>query len=446
MVMTLYGLPFIRVQVPNPLPLPAEEAPPNALPATVNVPDSGIIERQITFIPQIDADGVIERTGNNYPILTDLQIEDKFLNAQTGLATAVQASDGRIIDAVQEGFPEMPEFSYDLSLSSSLSETSDLIVRDVVLVDGIYEVQDYTPQVSQIITQDIDFLRDETTFGPEPDGGASWYPDQFYDFTSTAVQTGTEITNRSQLVITPAQYKPTSEGAGRLRIYSEVTFKIVYVDPNAAQAEQTLSDDTAPIIDNVRAISTAAISTSHRVGVKARDDISAVADLTVEGVYLQDGTIWQPLSFSFSSANDAWIAEVPTELGATNYIITVSDEAGNAASYTGKGRLSVPTVATIDSATIAGPEEVIVGSTEVFTVSLSSATAGDIEPVWYTWQPEPDAGQGTEVVTYTFDILGTQQIGVQVENRVGSLTSTRSVTVTTESEPADRLYLPLIIR
>jgi hypothetical protein len=51
-------------------------------------------------------------------------------------------------------------------------------------------------------------------------------------------------------------------------------------------------------------------------------------------------------------------------------------------------------------------------------------------------------------VTYTFDTLGTQQIGVEVENRAGSLTSTRSVTVTTESEPepADRLYLPLIIR
>jgi len=348
---------------------------------------------------------------------------------------------------VQEGFPEMPEFSYDLSLSSSLSETSNLIVRDVVLVDGIYEVQDYTPQVSQIITQDIDFLRDETTFGPAPDGDASWYPDQFYDFTRTAVQTGTEITDRSQLVITPAQYKPTSEGAGRLRIYSEVTFKIIYVDPNAAQAEQTLSDDTAPIIDTVRAISNAPIgSPSHRVGVNARDDTSATADLQVEGVYLQNGTIWQPLSFSLSSANDIWIAEVPTELGATNYIITVSDEAGNAASYTGKGRLSVPTIATIDSATIAGPEEVTVGSTGVFTVSLSSVNEGAIEPVWYTWQPEPDAGQGTEVVTYTFDISGTQQISVEVENRAGNLTSTRNVRVIPESTPVERLYLPLIIR
>jgi hypothetical protein len=447
MVMTLYGLPFIRVKVPEPLPRPAEEAAPAAPPAVVDVPDSGIIERQITFFPQIDVDGVIERTGNNYPILTDLQIEDKFLDAQTGLAAAVQASEGRIIDAVQEGFPEMPEFSYDLSLSSSLSETNNLIVRDVAFVEGTYEVQDYTPQVSQIITQDVDFLRDETTFGPAPDGGASWYPDQFYDFTRTAVQTGTEITDRSQLVITPAQYKPTSEDAGRLRVYSEMTFKVIYIDPNAAQAEQTLSDDTPPIIDTVRAISTAPIgSSSHRVGVNARDDTSATADLQVEGVYLQDGTIWQPLSFSLSSAPDVWIAEVPTELGATNYIITVSDEAGNVASYTGKGRLAVPTVAIISDATIAGPENVIVGSTGVFTVSLSSATAGDIEPVRYTWQPEPDAGQGTEVVTYTFDTLGTQQIGVQVENRASSLTSTRSVTVTTEPEPADRLYLPLLIR
>jgi hypothetical protein len=301
--------------------------------------------------------------------------------------------------------------------------------------------------VSQIITQDIDFLREETTFGPSPDGESAWYPDQFYDVTRTAVQTGTEITNRSQLVITPAQYKPTSEGAGRLRIYSEVTFKVIYIDPNAAQAEQTLSDDTPPIIDTVRAISNAPIgSPAHRVAVLARDDTSATADLRVEGVYLQDGTIWQPLSFSLSSTPDLWIAEVPTELGATNYIITVSDEAGNAASYTGKGRLAVPTIAIITEATIAGPENVIVGSTGVFTVSLSSATPGDIEPVQYTWQPEPDEGQGTEVVTYTFDTLGTQQISVEAENRAGSLTRTRSVTVTTESEPADRLYLPLIIR
>jgi hypothetical protein len=450
MVMTLYGLPFIRVQVPEPLPLSADEVLPEPPPATIDVPESGIIERLITFRPQIDTDGVIERTGNNYPILLDLEIDDRFVAAQTGLAAAVQASEGRIIDAVQEGFPEMPEFSYDLSVSSSLSETSNLIVRDVVFVEGTYDVQDYTPQVSQIITQDIEFLREEVTFAPATSGSTAWYPEHFYDFTRTVVQTGTERINLSQLVVTPAQYKPTSEDAGRLRIYSDMTFKVIYVDPNATQAEQTLGDDTAPIIDIVRAISDApSVPPTHQVAVKARDDTSATTDLLVEGVYLENGTIWKPLSFSPGSTSDLWIAEVPTELDATSYIINVSDEAGNTASFNGKGRLNVPAVAAIDDATIKGPEEVTVGSTGVYTVSLTTAGQGVVEPVRYTWEPEPDAGQGTDVVTYTFDISGTQQIGVEVENRAGSLRSTRSISVTVETEPEPterRLYLPRVTR
>jgi hypothetical protein len=454
MVMTLYGLPFLRVKVPEPLPFPAEEAVPAPPPADVDVPDSGLVERLLTFRPQIDANGVITRTGNNYPILIDLQIEDRFVTTRTGLAAAVQASDGRIIDAVQEGFPELPEFSYDLSLSSSISDASSLVVRDVVFVGGEYTVQDYTPQVSQIITQDIEFLQEEVNFGPDADGEAAWYPDHFYDVTRTNVQTGTDIVSRSQLVITPAVYKPVSDSAGRLRIYEELTFKVIYVDPNAVQAEQTLSDSTAPIIDNVRAISNASIGApSHRVAVKARDDTTATADLLVEGVYLENGTTWLPLNFSIGSVDDLWITEVPTELGATNYIISVRDKAGNVASYTGKGRLSVPTVAVLSGATIDGPADITVGSTAAFTATLATVGEGAIEPILYTWEPEPDTGQGTEAVTYTFDITGTQQIGVTIENRAGSVNSTRSISVTQAGDPGDpvdpgdqRLYLPLVER
>jgi hypothetical protein len=56
-------------------------------------------------------------------------------------------------------------------------------------------------------------------------------------------------------------------------------------------------------------------------------------------------------------------------------------------------------------------------------------------------------------VTYTFDITGTQQIGVTIENRAGSVNSTRSISVTQAGDPVDpvdpgdqRLYLPLVER
>ncbi len=80
----------------------------------------------------------------------------------------------------------------------------------------------------------------------------------------------------------------------------------------------------------------------------------------------------------------------------------------------------------VEEAKILGPEEGLVG-TYTFT-----ARAGPLEalpPFTYTWQPEPDAGQGTSEATYSWDSPGTYAITVTVENCGGYVRASHVITL-----------------
>jgi len=65
-----------------------------------------------------------------------------------------------------------------------------------------------------------------------------------------------------------------------------------------------------------------------------------------------------------------------------------------------------------------GPTEGVAGERYTFTATVSPPTA--TSPFTYTWSPMPDGGQGTDVVTYSWDTAGNKPISVTVENAGGA--------------------------
>jgi hypothetical protein len=444
MVMTLYGLPFIRVKVDNPQPFPPEEATPGSRPLIIDVPDSGLVERTITFTVDVALDGFTNRTQRRYPTLNDGDVTvlaDTFI--QAGFGTA---SEPRIIQAAQGGMPEFPEFAYDLSVSGSGGE--NLHIQSVTFLDGSYgTVEDYAPVVSQVISQEIDYLP-EVDFAPPFDtGDGLWYPELFYDYTTTDILTGTE--QRNQLLVMPVQFQAQDEGeSGLLRLYDQMTFRVLYVDPTAAQADRTLSDTVPPVIEAVRTVQPGQqnqlAATNARVLVEARDDVSADEALLVEGAYIVEndtGDTWVNTTFTYDAENERWEGAIPGDAGTVSYIVYVYDEAGNMSTFTGKGGFSGQDVTALENATIQGPGAVIIDETTTFTVEVAPATA--TMPISYTWAPEPDMGQGTAVVSYTFATTGTRTLAVEVRNIAGPVTGTLEVDVMRDDI---LVYLPLIVR
>jgi hypothetical protein len=76
---------------------------------------------------------------------------------------------------------------------------------------------------------------------------------------------------------------------------------------------------------------------------------------------------------------------------------------------------------------IVGPASGAINQPLAFTAVVTPA--GATPWLLYAWAPEPGAGQGTAVVTYTFTTVGTQTIGVTVANCGGNRAATRAVEI-----------------
>jgi hypothetical protein len=93
-----------------------------------------------------------------------------------------------------------------------------------------------------------------------------------------------------------------------------------------------------------------------------------------------------------------------------------------------------------ESASISGPVEGIVGESYAFTATYIPLTAEP--PISYTWSPEPDGGQGTDVAAYSWGAPGTKTITVTVENAYGAAPpATHEILIEDY-----RIYLPVVIR
>lgn len=82
----------------------------------------------------------------------------------------------------------------------------------------------------------------------------------------------------------------------------------------------------------------------------------------------------------------------------------------------------------VEGAKIVGAEEGPVG---LYTFTAEPAPLEALPPFTYTWQPEPDAGQGTSEAVYSWALPGTYAITVTVENCGGYVQATHTITIYT---------------
>jgi len=92
--------------------------------------------------------------------------------------------------------------------------------------------------------------------------------------------------------------------------------------------------------------------------------------------------------------------------------------------------------------TISGPTTSQTGQTDVFTAQVEPQAG--VEPVTYSWSPEPGSGQGTSHATYTWHTPGAYTLSVQATNVAGAVVSD---THTVQVELGEwTLYLPVTLR
>lgn len=89
--------------------------------------------------------------------------------------------------------------------------------------------------------------------------------------------------------------------------------------------------------------------------------------------------------------------------------------------------------------TINGPTMGLIRQAYVFSATIEPLTA--TQPITYSWFPEPDAGQGTAVVTYSWPLTGTQVITIGAANLGGVVTDSHVIMI-----DLPRIYLPVVFK
>ena len=352
-VMTLYGLPFMQVKIPNPqLPPPEERPDAPALRLVPPLPAGalGSIERILTFTIDLENREVLRNNVEigDVPTITSIDIEDSFISS--GSLVSPQA---RIFRANQIGRPNLPQFAYDITALQAISSTDQLDVRDVTFLGGIYGHEaGYNPVVSQVVTE-TDSILSRTTVEPTFTAGAGiWYPDRFYGHSSV----GEGVENRDQLVVSAAQFRADSGGSsGLMRPYKQMSFRIRYTDPRASDAKPAVADQTAPAIESVTLFASSPQLALQQAGgatnivVRVSDGADETGVGSVEAVYVTNNGIddvWQKVTFTqdqnVSGPLQRWVANVPVAPSQVRVIVTASDRAGNATTYTAKGSFAPP--------------------------------------------------------------------------------------------------------
>ncbi|WP_299756813.1 peptidase [uncultured Chloroflexus sp.] len=348
LITTLYGLPWKRILVDNPLTAPVEdlnaELPIND--RTAPIPTSGSqLTRTITFTISYDANYLRPtRTGQAVQLTAgNFTITDTFLLASTfNVTPTVTVFDNNLI-----GMPSLPAFTYDITALSGSDDDDHqpLVVRDIIFLGGQYNtVENFNPTVTQIVTETSTPLI-TTTIEPDFSAGIGvWVPDRFFGYSST----GSGDSQRDTLISTAAQFRATNGVTGTLRPYTQLVYQVIYTDPEADGASTALADQNPPVIERVRIAGQDAglqsISTPIEVIVSDPDNPSN-PEVAVTGVYLAaDNATWMPLTFTQDPLNrQRWLASVPRNWPDVRLIITATDSAGNSVMYTAKGAFAPPT-------------------------------------------------------------------------------------------------------
>jgi hypothetical protein len=358
-VMTLYGLPFIRLigfeEYALP-PLPEIGTPNTPPPAERPLPsptliDGARVERIITVTVDLDnARTTLPRTGSTIFNLTEdmFTVEDSFVAA--GFGDDDTQPSLRIVNNNQVGAPVLPSFAYDISVRN-LADSERLVPRDVQFIGGSYGQEgDFNPQITQVVTETRGFLDGSVPRDIEPTfeaGAGLWYPARFFGLSSIETDSGI----RDQLTSFVAQFRANEDGTtGAIRPYTQMVFRVLYVDPQADGGPTLLADNDPPIIEEVfvEGLNTTQVAQSGTRGVRVvviADDANGSGLDEVKAVYIQNGTEWVSVQFQQPDPVNRprlWTAEIPVERADLRVIVSATDAAGNTSFFTAKGSFNAP--------------------------------------------------------------------------------------------------------
>lgn len=354
-VMTLYGLPYLRSFVSNPLDPPAEEPQvgPNGeplptpsgseAPSTVAANSFGLLTRVITVDVDLDISDYATVTRGSSTVgqilnldEADFAVSDSFI--QQGFAAQPKL---RVFNNNQVGAPTLPTFGYDISALNAAGNER-LRVKDVIFLGGDYGSQsNFNPLITQIVTETDDPLSLTPIEPSFAEGAGIWYPDKFFGFSTV----GEGEQQRDQLVAAAAQFRGDANGAtGTLRPYKQLVFEVLYQDPSSTP-EPVSRDTQGPLIESVRieAASGAARGAQNQpqatVLIRASDGGSGLRE--VAAVYVLNNTVWREVSFG-ERAKGVFAATLPFDPGEVRIIARATDNAGNSSYYTARGTFLPP--------------------------------------------------------------------------------------------------------
>ncbi|NJN16657.1 MAG: hypothetical protein HC822_10480 [Oscillochloris sp.] len=253
----------------------------------------------------------------------------------------------RVFANSQAGAPNLPTFAYDITALED-DGLEALTVREVQFIGGTYSpLSGFNPQITQIVTETDEPLIETDTEPTFEAGAGIWFPDKFF----AASSVGERTEKRDQLVSAAAQFNADTNGTtGEIRLYDEMIFKVIYIDPTAVDAQAALDDQAAPVIEEVRieGIDTVGIdqlaATQTRIGVLVNDGDGGTGLDGVSAVYVE-GDTWINLEFSRPTPNQApnlWTTTIPLAPGEVRVIVSATDRAGNTSYYTAKGSFQPP--------------------------------------------------------------------------------------------------------
>jgi hypothetical protein len=315
--MTLYGLPFIRVKVPRPL-------PPPDLPA---IPES-------TWKPRVDTDGIFTRTitldttfitgtlpSGDQVVRAVGQVHDEFRPTTTVTLTSE--------DQTPLGRPVLPLLTYDITLQADRATASGPIPvpRGVRLLSAqtFEDADGFDPHITSAVSDVLGLPPIE----PELTDRGIWSPEVPFASQRTAEDVpgvGVQLTDR--LLVYPAQFNASNAQTGRLRRFSHMIFEITYLDPTSATpALQNLRQGPHIALAEME-IANAAGGNTVRLSTTLSDE-SGRGIKQVTALYTTDGATWQQANLAPQPQPGHWEIVLPA-LGHDGFaFFMASDNAGH---------------------------------------------------------------------------------------------------------------------
>jgi hypothetical protein len=337
--MTLYGLPFIRVRVPNPFSLSDPPFGRGFDQQPRPIPDEIVRQNvaRFTRIITVETDFTEANFGGNRVPRVTASVRDSFRPGETIRIPA--------FDQTALGSPVLPTAIYDLSLQPNpgASAGQEPELRGVRLVRALTSAPEpgYNPHVTTIVT-------DEVYAGQEDDTDlfvkGVWLPETPYTHQRLTRKApgGEEYTDL--LAMTLAQFRATSEEQGELRRFQRMVFEVSYLDPLHATAAQQ-QDVLPPLVQDIDVTFAPALGANS---IQAAAQVQVRATVSDEGgeldkvsmTYTTDGVNWQQAGL-VAGAGGVFTSppfELPSGPAQLFVIVEAVDTAGNVTVETAKGQ------------------------------------------------------------------------------------------------------------